>query len=197
MCDQGRGTQRQEEQQEELRNRRKEREASSSREEETLRNDQRTSLQCRSDQERQAKDGSERNHSNTKKWAGVGYSDVNHLAPRSKKPRMETTKGGEAGVSGPEGVAAVQKTYKDDEDGDQQGFKQSLCQPCSEGDTAADARTQNLEQELHTLEDELKNENQVLREEDKKLHADAVHATTREATARASGTYRVRWTTLV
>jgi hypothetical protein len=249
----GRGTQRQEDQL------CKEREASS-REEESLRNDQRTTLQRRSDQERQAKDrSSEGDHSkaierNTQKRAAV-YSYANHLARGSKKPRIETTKGEEAGVRNPGFFeVVVQKAHKDDED--QQGFDRSLWQPCSKGDTAADARIQELElelhileeelkngeesgdsdpggvavfqkddkddenqqgfnrsllrrdaadirlrkleqgllrkleQEIHIVEEELKNENQPLCEEDEKLYANAVHKTTREATARASGTYR-------
>jgi hypothetical protein len=36
-----------------------------------------------------------------------------------------------------------------------------------------------LEQELHVLEEELKNENQLLWEEDEKLYADLVHSSTR------------------
>jgi hypothetical protein len=113
----GRGVQRQEER----RNRRKEREASS-REEETLRNDQPTILQCRSDQERQMEDNSsERNHNNTidtiksktKKRAAV-YSDANHLARGSKHPRIvETTKGEKPGVRNPRGVEVVQKASSD------------------------------------------------------------------------------------
>jgi hypothetical protein len=267
--------------QEEQRNHRKELEASS-REEETLRNDQRTSLHCKSDQERQAKDStSEGDHSNTidtikrstQKRADVVYSDANHLAPpRSKKPRMETTKGEEAGIRNLGGVEFFPKAYNDeDEDADQvnaadniasmtmwsstegasdkhsltgtdgdsllrenlmvdsssksstqtsslhatllrssvengefqaanerleQGFDRSLGQPCSKGDAAADARIQKLEQELHILEEELKNENQLLWEEDEKLYTDAVHNSTREATARSNGTYRARWTTM-
>jgi hypothetical protein len=264
----GRGTQRQAEQ----RGRRER--GALPREEETLRNDQ------RADQERRAKDStSERNHnntintviSNTEKRAAV-YSDANHLVPRSKKPRIETTKGEEAGVN-PGGVEVVQKAYKDDEVADQvysagnlaarmsssivgacksnvpsdeehsltgtdggsllrdnlmcdssskfptqtsslpaallrscvendkfqaanerlkQGFDRSLSQPFSKGDAAADARIQKLEQELHILEDELKNENE-------KLYADAVHNSKREAkaTATANGMYRARWTRMV
>jgi hypothetical protein len=72
--------------------------------------------------------------SNTKKLAAV-YSDANHLARGSRKPRMETTKGEKAGVSNPWG--------------------------------------------------------------DEKMYADAVHKLTRKVTARASGTYRARWTTMV
>jgi hypothetical protein len=254
-----------------------------SREEETLRNDQRTNLQCPSDQERQAKHStSERNRnntintikSNTKKRAAV-HSDMNHLARGSKKqPRMETSKGEEAGVRNPGGVEVVQTASKDDEDTDhvhvvghlaprmcwsstvivgafqsifssdehsltgtdgdsllrknlmvdsfitsptqtsslpvtllrssvenagefqaanerlKQGFDRSLCQPSSKGDAVADARIQELEQELHILEEALKNE-------DEKLYVGAVHKITREATTRADGTYRTRWTTMV
>jgi hypothetical protein len=64
-----------------------------------------------------------------------------------------------------------------------QGFDQSLFQLCRKGDAAADGRIQELEQELHILEEELKNE-------DEKLYADAVHKMPREVTARANGTYR-------
>jgi CheY-like chemotaxis protein len=247
--------------------------------------DQRSSLQWRSHQVRQAKDSTnERNHSNTMNsikrntnkraavvYSDVVYSDANHLAQRSKKPRVETTttKGEEAGVRNPGRIEVVQKAYKDDDeevdqvhaadnvasmmwssiegasdehsrtgtDGDsllrenlmvdssnksstqtsslpvtllrssvengeanerlEQGFDRSLRQPCSKEDAAADARIQKLEQELHMLEEELKNENQLLWEEDAKLHANAVHNSTREATARANGTYRARWTTMV
>jgi hypothetical protein len=185
--------QRQEEQ------RRKEREASSSREEETLRNDQ-----------RQAKGSSEGNHCtfintikrNEKKRAAV-CSDVNPFARGSKKPRRETAKGQESGVSDPGSVAVFQKADKDDED--RQGFIWPLFQPCSKGDAVADeslrkleqGRLRKLEQELRILEEELKNETQPLWEEDEKVYADAVHRTTREATARASGKYRARWTALV
>jgi hypothetical protein len=273
----GRGTQRQDEQCH------KDHEASS-REEETLRNDQRTSLQCRSDQERRPKDGtSERNHSNTihtvrsdtQKRAAV-HSDANHLAPRSKKPRIveTTSKREEAGVRNPGRIEVVQKAYQDDEVADQvysadylaarmcrssvvgpfqptfpsnehsrtgtdgdsllrenlmvasssksssqtsslpamlprssvkngafqtanerlkQEFDPPLSrQPCSKGDAAADARIQKLEQELHILEKELKNQNQ-----DEKMDVDAVHYSTREATASPNGTYRARRTTIV
>jgi hypothetical protein len=69
-------------------------------------------------------------------------------------------------------------------------FERSLGQSCSKGDAAADAGIQELERELHVLEEELKNENQLLWEEDEKLYDDAAHKTTREATARASGTHR-------
>jgi hypothetical protein len=79
----------------------------------------------------------------------------------------------------------------------EQGFNRSRCQPCSQADAAADAGIQKLEQELHILEEELKNENQLLWEEDTQLHVDALHKPTREATARASGAYRMRWTTMV
>jgi hypothetical protein len=184
----GRGTQREEKQ----RNRRKEHEASS-REEETLRNNQIQAIHVGS---------SEENHnitintikSNTNKRAAV-CSDGNHLARgRSKKPRRETTKGEAAGVSNPGGVVAVaQEADKDDVD--QQGLNRSLFQPCSKGD-AADARIRKLEQELHILEEELKNENQPFWEEDEKLYADTVH-TTREATSRASGAYRARYMTML
>jgi hypothetical protein len=262
--------------QEEQRNHRRKDHEASSREEETLRNDQRTSLQCR-----QAKDStSERNHSNTINtikrstlkradvvYSDVVYSDAYHLAPKSKKPRVETTtKGEEAGVRYLGRIKVVQMAYKDDDeevdqvhaadnitsriwssiegasdehsrtgtDGDsllrenlmvdsssksstqtsslpatllrssvengeanerlKQGFDRSLCQPCSKEDAAADdARIQKLEQELHMLEEELKNENQLLWEEDAKLNADAVHNSTREATARENGTYRARY----
>jgi hypothetical protein len=275
----GRGTQRHHGQEEQ---RRKEHEASS-REEKTLRNDQRTTLQCRSDREKsQAKDrASDSNHNNTintiknitKKRADVVYSDANHLAPRSKKPRMKTAKGEEAGIRNPGGVEVVQNAYKDDEDADQvnsagnfdtrmcwsstgvvgsfqptfpsdehsrtgtdrdsllrenlmvdssstsstqtsslptqllsspvekgefqaaterlkQGFDRSLFQPCSKGDTAADARIQELEQEIHILEEELKNK-------DETPYANAVHKMTLEATASANGANRARWTTIV
>jgi hypothetical protein len=97
----------------------------------------------------------------------------------------ETTKGEETGVIDPGGVAVVQKAYKDDED--QQGFNRSPFQPCSKEDAAADARLRELEQELHILEEELKNESQLLGEEDEKLYADAFHTTMGEVTARASG----------
>jgi hypothetical protein len=209
--------------------------------EETLRNDPRTTtLHCRSDDpERRAKDDStseSRNHNNAIKR---NIEDANHLTPRSNKnPRLETTKGEEAGVI----EKAYKKAYKEDpvadslsaplprssvENGEfqallpvnerlQQELDPSLsCHtPCSssKGDAAADARIQKLEQELHLLEQELKNENQLEQElpiveeqeellknenqlvceEDEKLHADAVHKTTTEATA--NGTYRARWT---
>jgi hypothetical protein len=71
-----------------------------------------------------------------------------------------------------------------------QGFDRCLFQSCCKGDTAADARIQELEQELHILEEELINESELLWEKDEKLYVDAVDKTTREATAKASGTYR-------
>jgi hypothetical protein len=82
------------------------------------------------------------------------YSDANPLARGRKTPRVETTKGEEAGVSDPGVivVAVAQKADADDED--QQGFNRSLVQPCSKGDIAADAGIQKLEQELHVLEQE-------------------------------------------
>jgi hypothetical protein len=178
----GRGTQREEEEQ---RNQRKE---ASSREEESLRKNQ-----------RQAKGSSEGNHNNTMtntvktnttKRTAV-CSDANHLVRRSKKPRRETTKGEEAGVSNPGGVPVTQKADEDDE-AQQEELNRSLFQPCSEGDAVADARIRKLEEELHILEQELKNEDHLVWKEDEKLHADAVHKPTREATARASGTYRAR-----
>jgi hypothetical protein len=73
----------------------------------------------------------------------------------------------------------------------EQGFDWSLCQPYSKGDTV-DARFQELEEELHILEEELKNQNQ-----DEKLYADAIHNSTREATASPNGTYRARRTAMV
>jgi hypothetical protein len=178
-----RGTQREEQEQW---NRCKEPREASSREEETLRNYQ-----------RQAKGSSEENCKNilntikrdTKKRADV-YSDANPLASGSKKPRRETTKGEEACVSNPGGVEVAQKADEDDED--QQGFNRALFQTCSKGDAATDARIQKLEQELHILEEELKNENHLLWKEDEKAYTDVVHSTTREVTTRASGKYLVR-----
>jgi hypothetical protein len=230
----GRGTQGQEEQ------RRKER-VPSSREEETLRNDQRTTLQCRSDQERQAKDStSERNHRNTihtissdtqkraAVYSDVVYSDANHLAPRSKKPRIvgalfqPTFPSNEHSHTGTDGDSLFREHIMVDsssklptqtsslpatllkssvENGAfqaanerlEQGFDPPLsCQPCSKEGAAADARIQKLEQELHTLEEELKNQNQ-----DEIMDVDAVHNSTREATASPNGTYRARRTTIV
>jgi hypothetical protein len=69
---------------------------------ETLRNDQ-----------GQAKGSTKRN---TKKRADVVYSDANPLQLGSKQPRRETTKGVQAGVSDPGGVAVAQKADKDDEE---------------------------------------------------------------------------------
>jgi hypothetical protein len=153
------------------------------------------------DDQRHGKGSREGNHGNiintskrdTQKWA-----DANALARRgSKKSRRETrTKGEEDVVSNP-AVTVVQKAFKDEED--QQGLKnQSRFQPCSKGDASDDARIQKLEQEVRIIEEELKNESQLLWEEDEELYTNAVHTATREATAIASGTYRARcWVAMV
>jgi TolA-binding protein len=72
------------------------------------------------------------------------------------------------------------------------GEFQTANETCSKGDAAADARIQKLEQELHILEEELENGNQLLWEENENMYADAVHNSTREATASPDGTYQAR-----
>jgi hypothetical protein len=162
-------------------------------------------IMCGSDDQRQAarRTRSEGNHndtmhtirSDTQKradvvYSDVVYSDVNHLAPRSKKPRVETaTMGEEAGVRNAGRIDVVQKAFKQEDDERlKQEFDPSLGQPCSKGDAAAtNARLRKLEQELHILEEELKNQNP-----DGKLYAYGVHNMTREATAITNGTYRAR-----